>query len=207
MNSKQPIKNLPIQQSGAHTDTCHSIKLKSVERAKKQFEISKNRLLEVSNWHKLCGNAVSATFQLTNYRGNGVKGLAKNGYFLKINIPAPGTNAGNGYDWVQIESIEEKHDEVKDEEWISMRVRPAKNPTHPKEETAHFFKDEATSNFVVKRIKTRVIAEVHGRNEKPNTDNATIWDKIRNAFIALGAMLGFSKNQWKCLVKGLVKVG
>jgi hypothetical protein len=205
MEPEKTIKNVPRQQSGTHTDTSHAVKLKSSEKAVKQFEIAKNRLLDVSNWHRLC-DGVSATFQLTDSNGNEVKGLAQKGYFFRINIPAPGTNAGDGYDWVHIESIEEQHNEVWDEEWISMRVRPAKNPAHLKEGTAHFFKEDATSNFVVKRSGNIVTAAVHGRNEKPNTDNASIGDKIRNVFVALGAMLGFSKTQWKSLVKGLVEV-
>ncbi len=206
MKSEKEIKNVPEQQGGAYADTWHSVTLKSAERARKQFKIAKNRLLDVSNWNMLSG-AASATFQLTDSYGNEVEGLAKKGCFFKINIPAPGTNAGDGYDWVQIESIEEKRDELGDEEWVSIRVRPARNPAHSKKETAHFFKEDATSNFVVKRIKNTVTAEVHGRNEKPNTANtASIWGKIRNAFVALGAMLGLAKTQWKGLVRGLVEV-
>ena len=87
---------------------------------------------------------------------------------------------------------------------LTQKVKPASNPTNADSETAHFFKDEASSTFLVKRDFKTIAAEVHGRNEKPNTD-ASIKDSIRNVLVALGAMLGFSTVQWKSLVKGLVK--
>jgi len=49
-----------------------------------------------------------------------------------------------------------------------------------------------------------VFAEVNGRNEQPNTDAENLIDKARNIAVAAGAMLGFSKVQWKSLVDGLV---
>jgi hypothetical protein len=45
---------------------------------------------------------------------------------------------------------------------------------------------------------------VHGRNEKPNTNSDAVADKIRNTLVGLGAIAGFSKIQWKNLVKGLI---
>ena len=70
---------------------------------------------------------------------------------------------------------------------------------------AHFYTDEATSNFIVKREGTKVTAGVYGRNEKPNVKTETIIDKVRNAVVGTGAVTAFSKIQWKALVNGLLE--
>ncbi|MBC8052817.1 MAG: hypothetical protein H7Y13_07110 [Sphingobacteriaceae bacterium] len=70
---------------------------------------------------------------------------------------------------------------------------------------AHFFKDDASSTFLVQRNGLTVKAEVHGRNEQANTNTEKFIDKARNILVAAGAMLGFSDFQWKSLVKGLIR--
>ena len=86
-----------------------------------------------------------------------------------------------------------------------MRVRPATNPNNDRQDVAHFFSDEATSNFMVKREGTTITAAVYGRNEKPNTGAEKAVDKARNTAVATGAVSGFSKLQWKSLVNGFLK--
>jgi hypothetical protein len=56
----------------------------------------------------------------------------------------------------------------------------------------------------VQRTGKVVSAEVHGRNEKPNTDANAVIDKARNTMVATGAIVGFSSTQWKSLVNGLL---
>lgn len=122
---------------------------------------------------------------------------------FKIDIPGPGPVTGDGFDWVQVEAIEEK--EEGEEQSITVRVRPATNPNNERKDVAHFFSDDATSCFMVKRQANTVTAAVYGRNEKPNIKAETVSDKARNVAIASGAITGFSKLQWKSLVNGLVK--
>lgn len=204
MDTPHPKKSsIPEQEKGAKSDTSHSRKFKTSHEAIAFFKSAKNRLLDVSNWHKLCGSA-SATFALTDALGNKVRRLARQGDYLRIDIPAPDSKAGDGYDWVNLEAIEDKNDPSNDYEEIFMRARPAKNPKHNVEETAHFFQQDATSTFMVVREKNIVKAEIHGRNELPNVQQETKLDTVRNAVLALGAILGFSKFQWKKLVKGIV---
>ena len=83
-------------------------------------------------------------------------------------------------------------------------MRPASNPLSDQRDVAHFFKDSATSSFIIKKEDLKVVAGVYGRNEKPNTDTEHIMDKIRNTAIATGAIAGFAKIQWKSLVNGFV---
>jgi hypothetical protein len=193
------MKNIiPENKEGTQTNTERSIEFATEEESKQFFQIAKKRLLDISHWHKLAGKA-TADFQLTDEKGNPVNRTAKEGDHFKIDIPGPGSITGEGSDWVKIESIQE------DENCIGIRVRPATNPTNERKDIAHFFNDDSTSSFIIKREGKKITAGVYGRNEKPNTKTETAVDKIRNATVAAGAISGFSKLQWKSLVNGLVE--
>lgn len=195
---------VPPQHTGAKSDTEHSVTLSTVDRAKTLFGLARKRLLDVSNWDKIA-DGPSAHFQLTSPRGKDVFRNAQRGDKIRIAIPAPGTATGNGFDWVEVEEINEIYD-ANDTESVAIRVRPCPSPLNDSDSTAHFFTDDATSSFVVLRRSNTVQAEVHGRNEKPNTkESDTFLDKARNAVVALGALAGMNKPQWTALVKGLLK--
>ena len=49
-----------------------------------------------------------------------------------------------------------------------------------------------------------ITAGVYGRNEVPNTKSEAVMDKVRNAAVALGAILGASRVQWESLVHGIL---
>lgn len=198
MAKREPI---PQQKYGAHTDTIESTTLDSSEEAERLFQIAKTRLLNVSQWHTLSGMKASH-FQLTDNLGRPVSRPAQKGDHFRIEIPGPGSKAGEGYDWVRIETVDSEIDNGK--EWLAIMVHPAENPTAAQKEAAHFFTSDASSTFMVVRSGNTVSAEVHSRNEKSNNQETGVVDTIRNTFVALGAMLGFSKVQWTQLVKGLI---
>jgi hypothetical protein len=104
---------------------------------------------------------------------------------------------------VQVEAIEEENSG--DKESLTIRVRPATNPNNKENDTAHFFAEDATSSFLVKRTGTKLTAAVYGRNEQPNKEVSSVIDKARNIAVATGAVTGFAKLQWKSLVDGLLK--
>ena len=56
---------IPENQSGLETNTESSVTLNSIEEAKSFYEIAKQRLLDVNNWHAVAG-ALTADFQLTD---------------------------------------------------------------------------------------------------------------------------------------------
>ncbi len=203
-NTKPSKKLVPPQEEGSKSDTAHSVTMKTEDEARELFDMAKNRLLDIANWDKLCG-LVTGKFHLTDSQGNQINGLAKVNDYLKIDVPGPGSETGHGFDWVRVEAIEEDNPDSDSEELV-MKVRPASNPNNNDDNTAHFFKEEATSTFIVKREKNIVSAEVHGRNELANVKQDSPLDKLRNALTALSAMLGFSSTQWKKLVKGLVSL-
>jgi hypothetical protein len=192
---------LPQQERGAQTNTESSRSFENEDAAQVFFSTVRDRLLYVNGWHGLAGSA-TALFQLTDAQGLEVDRPAQVGDHLKIDIPGPGPGTGEGFDWVQVEAIEEG--EKDGAPFTLLRVRPASNPNNDRKDVAHFFSGDATSNFMVRREGKTVIAGIYGRNEKPNAAAETIADKTRNVAIATGAVAGASKLQWKSLVEGFM---
>lgn len=199
----EPENTIPEHEGGVDVNVEDSVKLSSEKEAQNFFGVVKDRLLNVNHWKEWAG-ALSASFQLTNEQGQEIDAKPQQGNYFKINIPAPGIVTGEGYDWVQIEEVKEEAEN--DGEYIAIRVRPAPSPVNENSDVAHFYTDEATSNFIVRRDGTKVTVGVYGRNEKPNVKEAdTMIDKIRNAVVGTGGVSGFSKLQWKALVSGLLE--
>lgn len=197
-------KNIPDQREGGKTDISESVTLASDQDAKTFFEIACQRLRNVNKWDEVCGSEATQ-FTLTDSVGNTIYRDVREGDYIKINIPGPGNNAGDGYDWVRVEEISLKKDT--EEDIFFIQVRPCKSPVKNENQVAHFFKAQATSTFMIRRVVNTISAEVHGRNEKPNIDAEQVKDKIRNALVGVAGLLGFSFPQWKMLVKGLVNPG
>jgi hypothetical protein len=194
---------VPPQTAGAQKNIDHTVNALDENDARKLFIVARNRLVDINHWDAYCG-LVTATFRLTDQHGNEVNRTAEKGDYFRIDLPAPGPVEGRGYDWVRIEEIEDKSNSQGDHEVIGIRVRPAHNPKDKGENVAHFFKEDATSTFVIERDGTEVKAAVYGRNEMPNTETSNVADKVRNAVVGVTAILGFSNVQWKNLVKGLI---
>ncbi len=193
---------IPKQHEGNEVNIEHSVQCPNHDVAKSLFLDSAQRLLNVNQWHKLTKPMISV-FQLTDSTGHTIFREAHEGDYFRINIPGPGTSAGNGYDWVRVESID--YEKTGDPtESISIRVRPVANPMDRRSGTAHFFTDEATSTFKVFRNGLTVAAGIYGRNEVPNTKSGTTLDKMRNAAVATGAIVGAANIQWQSLSRGLL---
>ncbi len=198
-------RTVPQQTKGAKTNSRSRKKLNTIEDGRTLFNEAKKRLLNINHWKEYCGKG-SGEFSLTDDSGKQIFTKAKVGNLIKIELPAPGSQIGSGYEWVRIEALENKKDLALDWEHCSIRVRPTDNPLKASNDTAHFYTSDATSTFVVERSGNMVTAAEHGRNEVPNTEVEKAGDKIRNAVVALGAMVGLSKVQWKKLTKGLLDV-
>jgi len=197
------MKIVPKQHKGAKSDTRYSIKLPSISSAKSLFQNARMNLLNVNAWHVIAGPG-SAIFELFSTNGKKINGTVKKGNYLRITIPAiPGSPAGKGSDWVRVEKINEQ--EKPNYQLMAISVRPAPAPITDEPEVAHFFSPDSTSTFSIERSNNLVIASVNGRNETPNTESKSLWARIRNFMVALGAMIGMNKSQWKKLAKGLIK--
>jgi hypothetical protein len=193
---------IPESFKGIKTDTFSERKFASVNEAEEAYQVFRGRLLQVSEWKKWSGTG-TADFTLTDSSGRHVNREVQQGDFFRISIPGPGSDAGEGYDWVEVLAVTELEDH--DYEQVAIKVKPAANPADDSDDTAHFFDSDASSTFIVKRQGDQIFAEVHGRNEKPNTDTSSLTDKVRNTLIALGAIAGASKFQWKSLTNGLLQ--
>ncbi|SEL29382.1 hypothetical protein [Parapedobacter koreensis] len=194
--------SVPPQHTGKQVDLDAHIDLPDEESARNFFLLAKRRLLDVNNWYQIA-EIPMATFVLTDeYGGEAVKSRPEEGDKIRVDIPGPGPSAGDGYDWVVIEAIDEVDGQAS--EMCSITLRPTANPLKLNDDTAHFFKDVASSTIVVERQGHQVIARYHGRNEVTNTDTDSVVDNARNAMVGIGAKLGLSYPQWKSLVAGLV---
>ncbi|MGZ5247106.1 MAG: hypothetical protein ACXWV5_08655 [Flavitalea sp.] len=203
METRDSRKIVPSQQKGSETNAEYSYSAGTADEAMVIFQNACERLLNVNSWDKYSGK-VSAIFRVTDETGSETSGPIKKGYYFKIDIPGPGSLTGDGYDWVQIEKIDTSSNNRDDWESIAIRVRPSSNPKNENQDVAHFFNEEATSNFVVRREGLTITAGVYGRNEIPNTQVHNVVDKTRNAAIGLTAVSGVSSFQWNNLVKGIV---
>ena len=195
---------VPQQEQGARLDTNFVLHAQSPEAARVAYGRSVHRLLDVNHWDKLCGPG-SAKFEVTNEQGVPINSMAREDFYFRIEIPAPGPIEGSGYDWVRVEKIDVRADAAHDEEQFSMRVRPAPNPAKEDSSTAHFFGPAATSTFRVARRGLDVMASVHGRNETANTEAGNLADSVRNVVVSFGASAGLSSLQWNNLVKGIIE--
>jgi len=203
MSNYLPDSLIPEQKEGAQSNTESFVEFDNLKKALHAYSLVKQRLLNVNRWKSLAGDG-TANFQLIDSNGNDPHRMAKVGDYFQIDIPGPGSESGEGSDWVQIEDVKEV--EENERQAIAIRVRPAANPLNSDPNTAHFFSGSSTSTFIVWREQNSVSAAVFGRNESPNTDNKNWTDKLRNTVVALGAMTGLAKLQWKSLVDGLLRI-
>lgn len=195
-------EKIPPQKTGAKSDTISEIEMDSEQSAISHFDLVKRRFLDVNCWELFAGTE-KAEFSLRNAKGELSLDPPKIGDYFRIKIPGLHNPTGDGYDWVQVENYESEDSEHS--ECLYIRVRPTSDPTKPDETTAHFFDPKATSNFLIKREGNKISAEVHGRNEVPNTEDLSVLEKIRNSLVAVGGIIAGSKFQWKSLTEGLIK--
>jgi hypothetical protein len=202
---EMPVNNpiIPVNEKGKAIDLCHSVAGDTMEDAINSFNKACSRLLNPNIWHELAGS-MSASFKLVTGNDDDPRRPAMLYDYNKIDIPGPGSSTGTGYDWVQIEQVEENTDPTADES-LAIKLRVCKNPTNHDEATAHFFQEDATSTFVIKRNGITVTASYHGRNELPNSTQVNFTDKIRNSIVAAGATAGLSALQWTALIKGFLQ--
>ena len=193
---------VPKQEVGSEMDAVAAQSFETTAEALLFYDLAKKRLGNINHWADWCGTEAT-TFQLLNALGT-APGTLGEGNLIKIDIPGPGTKTGGGYDWVRIEKIEAG--KTLQTQYFGFRVRPCANPDQPEAGVAHFFKDSATSTFLVRLAKNTVYAEMHGRNEVPNTTDTSFFDGLRNMTVGYTAKIGLSFPQWKLLVNGIVKL-
>jgi hypothetical protein len=195
---------IPENKKGKHTDIEHSITAHDRNEALAIFKRSVKRMLNINIWHKLAGIA-SAHFSLTDISGKEIQRLAASGDFIKIDIHGPGPSSGDGFDWVNIETLEDNSNPNGEEESVAMRLRPSKQPGVQSSKAAHFFTKDATSTFIIYRKQNIITSFYHGRNEVLNADTEKITDNVRNFIMGGVALAGVSEMQWTALIKSFLQ--
>lgn len=196
---------LPKQYKGEQTDNAKVIEYPSSDKAKESYKKIKDKLLDINNWQQIA-EGISGDFILTDEQGNDKSQEIHVGDFIKIKLPAPSTNSGEGFDWVKVVDFQTGLDYDTDSEYLFFTIRPSQNPTTPDNNIAHFYTDESSNTFLVLREKDKITVGVHGRNEVGNKNKKAdgIVDKIRNELIAIGAIFGMADSQWQHLIDGLI---
>ncbi len=201
MNQADHTKIIPAQYTGKEIEAEAEIDLDSVEKANDLYAAARKKLLNVNEWHEVAGT-FSAKFSLVDVGGNEVKRLVTKGDYFKVSIHGPANNEGDGFDWVHVEEVKEINNQ--DVQSTAIRVRPCANPFGNKDEIAHFYSEESTSNFIITREGRSVKASIIDRNIKPNTNASSLSDKIRDVAVGIGGLGIFSKIQWQGLADGLI---
>ncbi|MBE8715151.1 hypothetical protein [Sphingobacterium hungaricum] len=194
--------NIPKQIEGNQVDCRESIQLPSLYEAEQFYRETRSRLLDVNNWHRIT-KSPSAKFCIIDELETKHYRQVRINDFIRIDIPGPGLPSAGGFDWVQVEQI----DEEKKTDWqrITLTLRPCADPTNDNPDTAHFYKKISTSTLVVEQKATDINLHFAGRNEVINKDNEQFSDNFRNFLIGLFAKMGISFPQWKALIQGLIE--
>ena len=191
---------LPPRREGSHHDTvsmyCHE------SNARSGYRRATERLYAINGW-KALNDAIKTDFLHCDAAGTPVDRKPVVGDCIRINLPGPGSPSGGGYDWVNITAVEEEEGEAP---YASLTLVPCANPLEPGEQVAHFYTSASSNTFVVRRVGSCVQAEVHGRNEQPNTATPPLLDRMRNEAVALAGKVGLGKMQWRDWTDGVVSV-
>jgi hypothetical protein len=194
---------IPKQLKGGHTSETSMVQLHSVAESVERFQQCCARLNNINAWEQIC-TIPGAQFRLTDAHGQVLHDLPpKVGQLIRIRLPGPRNRQGDGYDWVRIEETENVRHLITDEEIYGFCVRPVQAPNKAEAGVAHFYTTDASSSFLVIRSVLVVYALERGRNEVPNFSSGIIAG-IRRRCIALAAMTGLAKPQWKGLMNDLL---
>lgn len=196
-------EHLPEHYTGKALEVHCTVEARDDEDAQALWRRTKERFLHVQQWKTYSEGVTS--FEVVDQQNNVVHRPVQQGDYLRIDIPGPSAEEGEGYDWVQIQKVVEEGNEKETEQFLLMQAKPAAHPTNDKEETAHFFNDKATSNFIAERKGRTVTARIIGRNEELNTEDNSLLSKLRNFFTGGGAKAGLSEKQWQDLVDGIMQ--
>lgn len=194
-------KNLiPEQGDGKNVDLFFSVDCENDVAAVSLFETAANRLKTVDKWEELAKTNTRFTLIPVKHASSTAEEKDK----IQIDLPAPGSVEGKGYDYVEIFKLIEQTDIAENSSEILMQVRPCSDPTTRNNKIAHFFDSGATSSFLISRQGNVVTARYAGRNEKVNSEGLSLIAKARNLLVGGSALAGFSEQQWQALIEGLL---
>ena len=194
---------IPSNQVGKQLDLTSTIEKKSREEAEALYNKAAARLLLPGGWQQIAGWA-SAEFTAFDDSQQILSRPVKEGDYIRINIPGPGTSKGEGYDWVRVGLVSDETDKDYIAQYLGLRLDTSTDPFADDPGTAHFFEEGASSTLLIIRKGNTVQSSYHGRNERINNRTDKVLDNIRNTLTGAGALGGLSELQWNGLLKGLL---
>jgi hypothetical protein len=198
MQSKEEKDIIPGNKAGKAVDLDTERVFDSPQRAATVYRQVRESLLHPPTWQRLAAQG-SASF----HKDGEEHAPLKEGDYVKIRIPGPAPQTGEGFDWVQVDRIDDRVIAGTDESFV-LTLKVCANPENPNAGIAHFFARDASSTFLLERKGEKLKLSYRGRNEKPNLEIPKLGDKIRNLVVSAGALAGISELQWKSLLEGLL---
>lgn len=192
---------LPVNIHGSESDAAASLSCQSETEASDRFKKLSEKLLQINNWNRYAKKNPT-DFYLYNKEGE-KSARAQVNDLVKIKMPAPENKLGNGFDWVNVHKIEPV-DQAQMKAFI-LQMKPHSCPESGKGDVAHFFKGDATNNFILAKQDNTIQFSIHGRNEIPNTKKVGFINSCRNFFVASGGIFGGSKVQWQEFADEFIK--
>ena len=117
---------VPENKDGKAVDIEYSITEENLQDAITMFRLAYSRVIYPAIWKSLAGVG-TASFSIWMADSTEVQRHLQVDDFLKIDIPGPGPSAGEGYDWVRVEALQENILPHTDESFV-MRLRACANP-------------------------------------------------------------------------------
>lgn len=194
---------IPEQLKGGCHDIVSMQCANTVDIAKLYYEELQRRLIAVNEWHSF-SEKNKAKFVLINPITNQATDKLEIGNLIRIDIPGPGSPSGSGFDWTEITNIEIGN-EGQEFPYFSFTVKPCPAPNTTDKTVAHFYDEESTNTFIVRRVGTCIYAEVHGRNQIENTSDAPLLDILRNKAVAIGSKFGIGSLNWMGFTSALLE--
>ena len=195
---------IPKHKKGESSDIVNMICKEDGSLASTYFNEIKERLISVNQWHTYSDD-IKANFYLVDSNDSLVSKGFEIGNYIKIDIPGPGNPSGKGFDWTEIINIQDGCDD-NFIPFFAFTIKPCTNPNETNNAVAHFYTDDTTNTFIVRRVANCVYLEVHSRNEIENINDIPILDKVRNKAIAVGGKVGLGNLNWNTFTKGLLEI-
>lgn len=185
---------IPAQVKGGSHDIVSMHCANSIDSAKDCFQKLQDRLMSVNEWHTFSAK-VKTQFVLIDPLTDEPTTELKEGNLIQIDIPGPGSPSGSGFDWTVITDLQIGN-KNEDTPYFAFTIRPCPAPNTKDDTVAHFYDEESTNTFIVRRIGTCIYAEVHGRNQIENTSDVPVLDVVRNKAVAIGSKFGIGSLNW-----------
>lgn len=186
-------------QTGSHAGATSRHKAESRHLAVVLFNEAKQRLLDINNWGRLCGNE-GTEFRLSDAKGELLPdSIPVVGNLIRIKLPA--STHKRGFSWLKIEKFEQSKDLLKDEELFGFCVKPVKDPLGHYDWNGN---DECNS-FLICRTGCLLTAVEYDIHEMPAIEQSSLLTRLKAQAVAVWSMTGLVRPQWKKLLNGIIK--